>query len=68
MRIFSVYCDIFLFLTVWVTETLYLNRYHIRRRMNYAILLFQMLLLMYLANLASLNWSDIWGKTTNSNQ
>lgn len=36
--------------------------------MNYAILLFQMLLLMYLANLASLNWSDIWGKTTNSNQ
>ena len=50
----------FLFITVWTTETLFLNRYHIKEKFNYTILLFQMLLLMYLANLASQDWNHIF--------
>lgn len=60
VTLFQYVITFLVFLSVWMTETLYLNRYGYHGFRDNVFLLFQMFFLLYLANAAAENWNDIF--------
>lgn len=60
VTLFQYVITFLVFISVWMTETLYLNRYGSHGIRDNLFLLIQMFLLLYLANAASEDWNAIF--------